>query len=82
MSDHPLRLRLVNIMRRALLGVVRATRGIDPDKVVFSCFAGRAYGDNPRAISERLHARCPGAKIVWVFKRAAFRTFRARFPST
>jgi len=79
-SDHPLRLRLVNIMRRALLGVVRATRGIDPDKVVFSCFAGRAYGDNPRAISERLHARCPGAKIVWVFKKSCLPDFQGEIP--
>jgi len=49
----------------------RLFRGIDPWKVVFSCFRGRAYGDNPRCISERLHERCPEARIVWLLKKEA-----------
>ena len=80
MSEHPLRLWFANIVRRAVLDLARATKGVDPDKVVFSCFGGRAYGDNPRAISERLHERCPGAKIVWVFRRSCFRELRGAIP--
>jgi len=80
LSDHPIRLRLVNIARRAMLEAVRATRGIDPMKVVFSCFAGRGYGDNPRVISERLHQRCPQARIVWVFRRDCLPDFQSEIP--
>ena len=58
---------LARLYRRALVWGSRAFRGIDPDKVVFSCFKGRQYGDNPRCISERLHERYPKAKIVWLF---------------
>ena len=69
MSEYPLTYYLANIVRRAVLFATRTTKGIDPDKVVFSCFGGRSYGDNTRVISERLHERCPNAKIVWQFSR-------------
>ena len=42
-------------LRKGIVAVSRALRGIDPYKVVFSCFQGRNYGDKPRYISERLH---------------------------
>ena len=58
---------LAKLYRRLLVWGSRTLRGIDPDKVVFSCFKGRQYGDNPRCISERLHERYPRAKIVWLF---------------
>lgn len=58
----------------------RLTKGIDPNKVVFCCFQGRSYGDNPRAISERLHERCPEAKIVWLFTRAAAARLKDTLP--
>jgi predicted methyltransferase len=65
LAEYPLTYYLANIVRRTVLFMTRATKGIDPDKVVFSCLGGRSYGDNTRIISERLHERCPGAKIVW-----------------
>ena len=36
-------------------------------KVVFESFRGRAYSDNPRAISEKLHELYPDYTIVWGF---------------
>ena len=55
-----------SLHRYALVRLTRLVRGIDPDKVVFCCFNGTAYGDNPRCISERLHALRPETKIVWL----------------
>ena len=54
--------------------------GIDPNLVVFSCFQGRSYGDNPRAVSERLHERCPEAKIAWLLRGAAMERARELLP--
>ena len=48
--------------RVSLMWTAQKLRGIDPKKVVFTCFEGRRYGDNPRYISERLHALCPEAR--------------------
>ena len=36
------------------------------DKVVFSNFSGKCYGDNPRYISEKLHENNPDIQIVWL----------------
>ena len=72
--------RLARLYRRALVWGSRAFRGIDPDKVVFSCFKGRQYGDNPRCISERLHERYPRAKIVWLFNTENARHVPAGLP--
>ena len=59
-----------SLYRYALVRLTRLTRGVDPMKVVFCCFQGSAYGDNPRCISQRLHERRPDAKpegIVHVY---------------
>ena len=58
---------------RAIVQLSRATRGSDTNKVVFMSFRGRSYSDNPRVISERLHARRPETDIVWLFKGDCFR---------
>lgn len=42
--------------------------GINPRKVVFCSFNSTQYNDNPRYISEKLHALCPECEIVWMFK--------------
>ena len=55
-----------SLYRYGLMRVARLVRGVDPEKAVFSCFQGTAYGDNPRCISEALHRRRPGTKIVWL----------------
>ena len=74
-------LRRLNSARHYMMvPLYRAIRGIDPDKVVFSCFEGRAYGDNPRCISERLHQRRPRTKIVWLLKPEALEKLKDRLP--
>lgn len=66
--------------RRLVVWYCRTFKGINPNKVVFCCFRGRSYGDNPRSISERLHERCPQAKIVWLFNKEAMARLRDSVP--
>lgn len=54
--------------RTGYMTLTRLVRGIDPDKVVFSCFNARTYGDNLKPISEWLHELRPRTKIVWMFR--------------
>lgn len=35
------------------------------DKVIFSNFSGKRYGDNPKYISEGLHREDPDCRIIW-----------------
>ena len=65
---------------RAIVRLTRARRGIDRNKVVFMCFRGRSYGDNPRCISERLHERRPGTDIVWLFRGSVINALRETLP--
>ena len=55
--------------RVSLMWLMQHILGIRPRKVVFTCFEGRRYGDNPRYISERLHELCPDSEIVWLFRK-------------
>lgn len=55
------------LYRNAVMACARL-RGIDRNLAVFSAFDSRSYNDNPRYISEALHALKPDAKIVWLFK--------------
>ena len=71
---------LASAYRYLLVRGGRLMKGIDPDKVVFCCFQGRSYGDNPRVISERLHALRPETKIVWLFTRDALKRVRDALP--
>ena len=57
--------------RRSLMNAFRFFRGIDEKTVVFSSFDFKNYNDNPRAVSEKLHEMCPGARIVWLVRRPA-----------
>lgn len=59
--------------RVALMRWAQLTRGINPNKVIFSSFEGRSYNDNPRYISEKLHELCPEAEIVWLFQTKTIR---------
>ena len=65
---------------RAIIRATRLLRGIDGNKVVFRCFQGRSYGDNPRAISERLHELRPQTDIVWLYSRAKVQEMKAALP--
>ncbi len=71
---------LASAYRYLLVRCGRLLKGIDPDKVVFCCFQGRSYGDNPRVISERLHELRPETKIVWLFTREAEKRVRGQLP--
>ena len=57
--------------RTGYMRLARAICGIDCDKVVFSCFNARTYGDNLKPISEWLHALRPETKIIWMFRDPA-----------
>ena len=54
----------------AYMRLAQRVRGINPRKVVFSSFEGHQYSDNPRYISEKLHALCPDCEIVWLFHKS------------
>ncbi len=56
------------LYRNAVMTCARLRHGIDKNLAVFSAFDSRSYNDNPRYISEALHALRPDAKIVWLFK--------------
>lgn len=45
---------------------------INNDKVFFSCFSGKRYGDNPKYISQMLLEKCPHIKQVWTYKVIPF----------
>ena len=53
--------------RTGVLRAARLTKGIQ-NKVVFSCFNARTYGDNLKPISEKLHELSPDTEIVWMFR--------------
>lgn len=42
------------------------------NKVIFSNFSGKRYGDNTRYISERLHEIKPDCEIIWLQERGYF----------
>ena len=53
-----------NIIRDIVNRATDATVRIEK-KVVFDCFRGRQYADNPRAVSEKMHELFPDYEIVW-----------------
>ena len=69
-----------SLYRYGLVRLTRLRRGIDPEKVVFCCFGGTAYGDNPRCISERLHSLRPQTKIVWLLTEEAMARLKPILP--
>ena len=62
---YPLLNRLRRAGGRALMRLFHAICGIDANAVLFSSYVGRGYSDNPRPISEALHAIRPQTRIVW-----------------
>ncbi|MDO4547831.1 MAG: CDP-glycerol glycerophosphotransferase family protein [Clostridia bacterium] len=57
---------MIRALRRAFARFCRVFP-IDPNKCVFICFGGHSYADNPRAVSQSLHALRPGSEIIWLF---------------
>ena len=39
------------------------------NQVLFNCFHGKQYSDNPRAISEKLHSLFPEIQIAWFIEK-------------
>ena len=68
MDIHKLRSRVLRDMRHAFMQLVNRIFGEESGKVVLSSFNGSAYSDNPRTLSEALHAVRPDAKLVWLFQ--------------
>lgn len=65
------------VYRKGVMTLTRLVLGVDQNKVVFSSFNSRAYSDNPRYISERLHEMRPETDIVWLFNRHAIKKIQA-----
>ena len=59
---------IFGVYRNLRMDLARLLRGYDDNMVVFSSFDNRSYNDNPRYISEALHAARPETDIVWLFK--------------
>ena len=59
---------LVGLYQNTLMKCALLFRGFDDNMVVFSAFNFRSYNDNPRYISEALHALRPQTDIVWLFQ--------------
>ena len=45
---------------------------IKKEKVFFSCFSGKRYGDNPKYISQRLAKEYPNIKQIWTYRYTPF----------
>lgn len=71
---------LGRLYHQALTVYARLLNGVDSRKVVFTCFKGRSYGDNPRTISERLHELYPEARQVWLLNKSYMKAYDARLP--
>ena len=39
---------------------------VNPQKIVFTNFYGKGYGDNPKAIAEELIKKAPGYRLIWM----------------
>lgn len=63
-----LRSRALQNARRAFMRSYNLVFREKPGKVVFASFNGGAYSDNPRALSEALHAARPDLDLVWLFE--------------
>lgn len=59
--------RIKQLLRNIYVYACRMSFGVEK-KAVFTSFSGKSYSDNPKAISEVLHAIAPEIKIVWFFK--------------
>lgn len=68
---YPLLSRIRWIGGRFIMRTCNRIYGLDSNVVIFSSYSGRSYSDNPRAISEALHERCPEAKIIWQMNKSA-----------
>ena len=62
---YPLLRWLRHRLGHALMRLCRGIWGIDRRRVLFSSYTGGGYSDNPRAVSEALHALRPDLEIEW-----------------
>lgn len=69
------------LYRNTIIRTARLFGGVAQNTVVFSSFDYRSYNDNPRYISEALHALRPETDIVWLFKDVEFAKQNFDIPS-
>ena len=60
-----------SVSGRAWMRLCHCFCGVSPKRVFFSSFAGKAYSDSPKFISEALHAMRPDIEIVWQLPEGA-----------
>jgi len=60
-----------SVSGRAWMRLCSRVYGVAPKRVFFSSFAGKAYSDSPRFISEALHEMRPDIEIVWQLPEGA-----------
>lgn len=61
--------KVLNLIVKIYMFLSNKILGIQENKVVLSSYAGKAYSDNPKVISEKLHEEDPNLEIVWVFNK-------------
>lgn len=49
----------------AILTALRPAK-VHPDRILFNNFNGKGFGDNPRAVAEKLHEMDPSLDLIWV----------------
>ena len=55
-----------SLLLKLYVVLCRLIYGVDNNKVLFTSFNGTVYSDNPKAISEQVHALAPTINIYWV----------------
>lgn len=58
---------VIEMSRKSYMFLINKIIGINTNKIVFISFGGKSYSDNPKAVSEKLHAMYPNFEIVWLF---------------
>lgn len=77
LSSNKFMLRNMVLIKRIIIRsflLVSRLKPIDKNKVIFTNFTGRGFGDNPKAVAEKLHELYPDADIVWTVKGQAEKT--------
>lgn len=60
--------RYINAILRRIMWGICLFLPIDKEKIIFSSYYGRGYGDNPRYIAEELYNSNKSYKLIWLIK--------------
>jgi hypothetical protein len=61
----------IRLLRKGYMAGCHVLLPFHEKRVVFRSFMGKAYSDNPKAVSEQLHQFDPSYEIVWLFNDPA-----------